>query len=129
VSKSVLKLFVGLLTATPMLFFVLLFLGLVEAFYAGVVRGSWDYMMYRWVSFPTLVHMSLFMTVWCLVLTASYIIHIATNHRLRNENKIAWGLLIVAGGLFSVVGGLFSMAVYWYVNIWREPRFAKHGMF
>jgi hypothetical protein len=78
--------------------------------------------MYRWVSFPTLFRINMFVIAWNVTLAFIYLIHVATNKRLKTEPKIARAALIVAGSLFSMV-------VYWYLNIWREPRFAKHGMF
>ena len=120
--RNSLKLVLALLTALPLMYAFLLFLGLAEAFYGSLVRGTWDAVMYRWVSFPTLFRLNIFVVAWSLLLTVVYLVHVATNNRLRTEPKIAWAALIVAGPLFS-------MAVYWSLNIWRRPRFAKHGMF
>ena len=120
--RNSLKILLAVLTGMPLIYAFLFLLGLMEAAYGSLVRGTWDALMYRWVSFPTLFRIHMFVIVWNLTLTCVYLVHIATNKRLKTEPKIAWAAIIVGGSLFSMV-------VYWYLNIWREPRFAKHGMF
>jgi hypothetical protein len=117
--RNSLKLLLAVLTAIPLIYVFLFFLGLIEAFYGSVVRGSWDALMYRWISFPTLFRINMFVIAWNLLLAVIYLVHVATNNRLKSEPKIAWAALIIGGSLFS-------MAAYWYLNIWRKPRFAKN---
>jgi hypothetical protein len=108
-----LKVLLGLVTLLPLIYALLFFLGLLEAFYVSLFRGSWDALMYRWVSFPTLFRINMFVIAWNVILAVIYLIHVATNARLKTEPKIMWAALIIAGSLFSMVA-------YWYLIIWRE---------
>jgi hypothetical protein len=67
--------------------------------------------------FPVIFLFQLLLSVLTLGLSVFYIVNAVRNDRLTDQMKAIWSIAIF-------MGGPIGMAVYWYLQIWKEPELA-----
>lgn len=108
------KILLGIASGWPVvyifLFFALIF-GMIVLLPGG--GGELDPIFRDGFAVLMVVHM--LTIVLSLGLTVLYIVHVVKNTRLDGNMRIIWILLLL-------FGGMIAGPVYWYLQIWKEPK-------
>lgn len=57
------------------------------------------------------IHLLTILWIWALL--AFYMVNVFKNHRVDQDKKVLWAVVLF-------MGNVFAMPVYWYLYIWRE---------
>lgn len=107
--KKPLKIFIGLASLWPVIYFCAFILFFVVTFLSFAVGADEP---------PEIIFLIIplhFLTMlWIFGLIVFYIYNIFQNDRIDGEKKALWAVVIF-------LGNMIAMPVYWYFYIWREP--------
>jgi cytosine/uracil/thiamine/allantoin permease len=112
------KILLGIATLWPILYVV--FAGifiLITAFYFIFIvsRDSSNLINLPPSIFMALLAIHIITAIWSLALIVIYIIDVFHNDRVPKDMKALWAIVIF-------FGSFLSMPIYWYLNLWREPK-------
>jgi hypothetical protein len=100
---------IGLLAATAWpIVYIVLFTGFV---FSMMLQTSSAGQAQDWFAPLMVVH--LLTMLWCMALTAIYIVNVFGNDRVEKDKKALWAVVLF-------FGSILAMVVYWYLYIWRE---------
>ena len=111
------KIFLGILTCLPFVFFVMYLVMFASIFFRGL--GFWNHHLDRidqedffFNMIPAFIFLGL-LIVSKLALLIYYIVHAVNNKKLDSTERIVWILVF----LFV---GLIGYPIYWYMRIWKD---------
>jgi hypothetical protein len=108
---------VGLLTAWPILYFVIFMSFIASAFFA-IASGAGKNLSPD--SFRYLVPLHLLTMLITIVLMVIFVAHAFRTDRIPEDRRVLWVVVLF-------LGNMFAFPVYWYFYFWRVgPREVSH---